>query len=491
VTDAAPAASVAETHSAVVFFVGERAYKLKKPVDLGFLDFRSRESREDVCHREVDLNRRLSPDVYLGVADVHGPDGEVCDHLVVMRRMPPDRRLSTMVERGERVEGHLWDLAHLVASFHSRAERSPAADAAAAPEALAGRWRDNTAVLQEAVPMVDAATVAHAHVLAMRYLDGRHPLFDRRLAEGRACDGHGDLLADDVFCLTDGPRVLDCIEFDDGLRYGDTLADVAFLAMDLERLGRADLGELFLRAYRLHADDVWPASLEHHHVAYRAHVRAKVSAIRAGQGHQQSVADARRLLAIAAEHLEAARVRLVVVGGLPGTGKSTLAGAVGDTLGATVLRSDEVRKELAGLPVDQPAPDEFGQGIYDADTTAATYRELLSWAGVALGMGESVVLDASWSDAGRRAQARDVAARTHADLVELRCDVAREVAAARIRARAEAGSGPSDATPAIAATMAAVADPWPEAATIATDGPPSVVLAKALAALEARSAPAR
>jgi uncharacterized protein len=491
VTDAAPAASVAETHSAVVFFVGDRAYKLKKPVDLGFLDFRSRESREAVCHREVDLNRRLSPDVYLGVADIHGPDGEVCDHLVVMRRMPPDRRLSTMVERGERVEGHLWDLAHLVASFHSRAERSPAADAAAAPEALAGRWRDNTAVLEAAIPMVDASTVAHVHVLAMRYLDGRHPLFDRRLAEGRACDGHGDLLADDVFCLTDGPRVLDCIEFDDGLRYGDTLADVAFLAMDLERLGRADLGELFLRAYRLHADDVWPASLEHHHIAYRAHVRAKVSAIRAGQGHQPSVADASRLLAVAAEHLEAARVRLVVVGGLPGTGKSTLAGAIGDALGATVLRSDEVRKELAGMPVDQPAPDEFGQGIYDAETTAATYRELLSWAEVALGMGESVVLDASWSDAGRRAQARDLAARNHADLVELLCEVAPEVAAERIRARAEAGGGPSDATPAIAATMAAIADPWPEAVTIATDGPPSVVLAKALEAFEARAAPAR
>jgi hypothetical protein len=488
VTDAAPAASVAETHSAVVFFVGDRAYKLKKPVDLGFLDFRARASREAVCHREVELNRRLSPDVYLGVADVLGPDGEVCDHLVVMRRMPQDRRLSTLVERGERVEGHLWDLAHLIASFHSRAERSAAADAAASPGALAGRWRDNSASLAASVPVVDGAAVERVHALATRYLDGRHPLFDRRQAEGRACDGHGDLLADDVFCLPDGPRVLDCIEFADELRYGDTLADVAFLAMDLERLGRPELGELFLRAYRIHADDVWPASLEHHHIAYRAQVRAKVTAIRARQGHAPSVPEARRLLAIAADHLEAARVRLVMVGGLPGTGKSTVAGAIGDALEATVLRSDEVRKELAGLPVDRPAPDEFGRGIYAAEATAGTYRELLSRAGVALGMGETVVLDASWGDEVRRAQARALAARACADLVELRCEVAAEVAAERMRARAAAGGGPSDATPAIAAAMAAVADPWPEAMTIGTDGPPSVSLAKGL---DAVASPAR
>src|SRR5690606_7580363 len=141
---AAGAAAVAETHSAVVFFLGDRAYKVKKPVDLGFLDFRSREAREAVCHREVALNRRLAPDVYLGVADVVGPDGQVCDHLVIMRRMPPERRLSTLVTAGEDVDDHLWRLAHLLAAFHARAERSPAADEAASRDALARRWSANT-----------------------------------------------------------------------------------------------------------------------------------------------------------------------------------------------------------------------------------------------------------------------------------------------------------------------------------------------------------
>src|SRR4029453_13669733 len=130
--------------------------------------------------------------------------------------------------------------------------------------------------------VVDLDEVLEVDALAKRYLSGRCLLFDRRISEGRGRDGHGDLLADDIFMLDDGPRVLDCIEFDDRLRLGDALADVAFLAMDLERLGRTDLAERFLAAYREFADDTWPASLAHHHVAYRAQGRAKVGAIRAG-----------------------------------------------------------------------------------------------------------------------------------------------------------------------------------------------------------------
>ena len=477
------AAAVAETHSAVVFFMGDRAYKVKKPVDLGFLDFRERSAREAVCHREVELNRRLAPDVYLGVADVHGPDGEVCDHMVVMRRMPAERRLSRVVTAGEPVDDALWTLAHLVAAFHSRAERSDAADAAASPGRLATLWNENADALAAAGDVVDRARVERMRTLALRYLEGRHPLFAQRIAEGRAVDGHGDMLADDVFLVDEGPQVLDCIEFDDELRYGDTLADVAFLAMDLERLGHPELGARFLQAYRTHADDTWPASLEHHHIAYRAQVRAKVTAIRAGQGDRDSAQQARRLLDLSLHHLEAARVRLVLVGGLPGTGKSTVARAVGDALGATVLRTDEVRKELAGVPTTTHGSDAFGQGLYSPTATADTYGALVDRAEVALRMGETVILDASWSEERWRDLARAAGGRTHAEVVELRCELSADVAAERIRARAAAGSDPSDATPAIAAAMAATADPWPGATAIRTDGEPATSAAEALDAV--------
>ena len=136
---------VAETHSAYVFFVGDRAYKLKKAVDLGFLDFTTREAREAVCHREVELNRRLAPDVYLGVADVHGPDGTLCDHLIVMRRMPVDRRLSALLAADVPVDDHLRHLAHLLAAFHARCRalrRSrPRGGSRRNQEALAGQHR--------------------------------------------------------------------------------------------------------------------------------------------------------------------------------------------------------------------------------------------------------------------------------------------------------------------------------------------------------------
>jgi uncharacterized protein len=438
-----------------------------------------------VCHREVELNRRLAPDVYLGVADVHGPDGEVCDHMVVMRRMPGDRRLSRLVTVGEPVDDHLRALARLVAAFHTRAERSAAADAAASPGRLAALWTENAEALAATGDVVDRAAVERVHALALRYLDGRHPLFAHRIAEGRACDGHGDMLADDVFLLDEGPQVLDCIEFDDELRYGDTLADVAFLAMDLERLGHPELGARFLHAYRSHADDTWPTSLQHHHVAYRAQVRAKVTAIRAGQGDEGSAAEARHLLDLSLRHLEAGRVRLVLVGGLPGTGKSTVAHAVGDSLGATVLRTDEIRKELAGLPTTAHAPEAFGEGLYSPTATADTYGALVRRAEVALAMGETVILDASWSEERWRDLARAAADRVHADLVELRCELPAEAAVERIRARSAAGGDPSDATPAIAAAMAATADPWPGAATIRTDGGREASAAEAVAAVTA------
>ena len=479
--DGAYAPAVAETHSGLVFFMGDRAYKLKKAVDLGFLNFTTRESREAACHREVALNRRLAPDVYLGVADVHDGGGDVCDHLVVMRRMPADRRLSTLVLHGAAVDAALDDLARLVAAFHARAERSPAADRAAGGEALAARWSANTAGLEPfAGRFLEPGEVQSVHELAHRYLAGRGPLLASRIASGRACDGHGDLLADDIFCLDDGPRVLDCLEFDDALRLGDGLADVAFLAMDLERLGRPDLGHRFLAAYQSASGDRWPASLAHHHLAYRAQVRAKVSAIRADQGVSDAAATAPRLLALAHAHLDAGRARLVLVGGLPGTGKSTLARGIGEATGALVIRSDVVRKELAGLPANQPAGATFGSGIYTAAATAATYRELLGRAERALGMGEMVVLDASWTAADHRAAARRLAEVTASDLVELRCVAPLDVVGERIARRAAAGGDASDADTAIAAAMAAVADPWPTSVAVDTTAAPASAVQSAL-----------
>jgi len=482
----APAA-VTETHISVVFFVGDRAYKLKKPVAPGFLDFSTRELREAACHREVELNRRLAPDVYLGVADLFGPDGRPIDHLVVMRRLPAEQRLAALVSSGADVTDHLRDLARVLAAFHATALRGPQISEAATARAVRRRWHRNFTEMREFVGItLDRGVFDRVEHFADRYLEGREALFEQRIAGDRIVDGHGDLLADDIFCLDDGPRVIDCIEFDDGLRANDVLADVAFLAMDLERLGAAEAARQFLAAYREFTGETWPDSLAHHYIAERALVRAKVACLRAAQGHTASEEQARQLLELAHDHLERGRVRLVLVGGLPGTGKSTLAAGISDIREWTLLRSDEVRKDRAGIAHAERVDEPYREGLYSADQTEATYGELLARAHTALKHGESVVLDASWSDARWRSAARAVADETGSDLTELRCTTSPHVAQARIAARLRTGGEASDATPAIATAMAATADPWPTAIPVDTTAGSSETLAEVLHALDAQ-----
>jgi aminoglycoside phosphotransferase family enzyme/predicted kinase len=478
-----PARAV-ETHVSTLFFVGERVYKLKKAVSLGFLDFSSREARRAACHREVELNRRLAPDVYLGVADIVGPDGEMCDHLVVMRRMPEERRLETLLAAGDPVDAELRAVARAVAVFHARSATSDAIAAAGTAAAVRATWEANIAGLRPFVgTLVDTDLERRVEARAERFLDGRAPLLERRIAEGRVRDGHGDLLTADIFCLPDGPRILDCIEFDDRLRHADVLADVAFLAMDLERLGRPDLAQRFLDHYREFSGDTFPTTLAHHYIAYRAHVRAKVACLRHQQGDAGAAAQAEQLLRMAFVHAEEARVSLTLVGGLPGTGKSTLAAAVADALGWTVLRSDEVRRDLAGLHPTTAPPAAYGEGLHTAAMTERTYAELLRRAERLLVAGEPVVLDATWSDRRWRALAQDLTRSTASDLVELECRAPREVAESRIAARLAAGADISDATPAIARRMAASAHPWPGAVHVDTTHGIAAALAAAMRAI--------
>lgn len=464
---AASFAEARETHSAVVFLVGERAYKLKKSVDLGFLDFSTRDRRGEVLRRELALNRRLAPDVYLGISEVLDVDGSPLDHLLVMRRMPEERRLTHLVLSDADLDGHLTALAHLMATFHSHAVRGAAVDASGTRDALWSRWVGN---LERARPFVgtrlDAAEVDAVQRLAQRYLDGRSPLFDDRIRRSAVVDGHGDLLAEDIFCLADGPRVLDCLEFDERLRHLDRIDDIACLAMDLERLGSPGAAETLLEAYGALTGDTAPDSLVHHYIAYRAFMRAMVACLPHGR-ETGSASLPGRLLDLARRHLEDGRVSLILVGGPPGTGKTTLSTRLAEDLGCTVLSTDLVRKELAGLPPGAHASAAAGCGIYTPAWTDRTYREVLRRAEGLLVMGRSVVLDGTWGDAGLRGLAASLAERTSSDLVQLRCDVPAETAACRIAVRDSA----SDADPALAAVLREAFDAWPAASRVDT-GPP-------------------
>lgn len=443
------AAQVRETHTGVVVLLGERAFKVKKPIATDFLNFATAERREQACRREVTLNRRQAPRSYLGVGQFSSPDGLNTEPVVVMRRYDDESRLASMVQRGEPVDHHLESIAATLARFHRDAERNTVIDQQGSAQANQRRWDANLAEL-ETFAIVPTEEIDEMRSLATRFIAGRTALFDGRVDQGHIVDGHADLLADDIFCPDGELAILDCLEFDDELRYVDAVDDASFLAMDLEFVGDEKLGSQFLGAYRRYAEDTAPRALTDCFIAYRATVRAKVDCLRLSQGRLASSGDVRRHVDIALKHLRSATVQIVVIGGGPGTGKTTLAHALAARTGAVVISTDDVRRELCESGVMGGAAGTLNEGLYSPQNVTAVYEEVLRRARRTAAGGLSVILDGTWRSDRVRAAAMDVADETHSRYVEFTCTVPVSDAARRIQAR---GTTNSDATPEIAARL--------------------------------------
>lgn len=474
-------AAALETHMSVLFFFGDKVFKVRKPVNYGFADFRDVAERGADCRREVRLNRRLSADVYVGTARI-ALSGRTAEHAVVMRRLPASRNLASMIADGQDVDTELEQIAEVLAGFHRRARRSRRIAMSSTAESIWQRWQATEEVLGRFIGTAfDASEYRRLVTLADRFLRGRRSLFDRRVAAGAVCDGHGDLQAADVFCMPDGPRILDCLEFDEQLRHGDVLADAAFLVQDLERMGADHEAHVFIDTYRKATGADHPGSLLDFYVAARAHVRLLVECIRIEQGLDALPSDPETVLAQALSHLERAIPRLVLVGGMPGTGKSSLAAWVGEELGATVLSSDRERAEGTSRSL---GPAAFGTGPYTFAKRREVYDRLLERASALLSEGVSVVVDATWSNREFRRRAAATAAATCTELVELECRCDPALRSERISRRDRHPlRGESDATPDVADALAAVADPWPGAHTVDTSGTVEASRTAALAAL--------
>lgn len=446
-----------QTHISLVFLAGEFAYKLKKPVDFGFVDYSSLEARHEFCQREVTLNRRLAPDVYLGVVPVVESDeglrigtedeaSQAFEWAVKMRRLEDADTLLRRLEQERLEAGVLDSLGGLLARFHAEAERGERIGRFGGFEQVERNVLGNFEETRDhAGKVVPRDVHARLESLTREILRERRGLIQSRADEGRPCDSHGDLRLEHIYVSGQGGiTIVDCIEFNDAFRYADPVADIAFLAMDLLIRGYDREAGRVLSTWFEASGDQGGRELLTFYVAYRSAVRAKVHGFKALEAEvpEADRASARRragmhwrfALTVLAPPRE--RPMLVLVGGLPGTGKTTVARALKEAGWVDeVIRSDVVRKELAGIDPGKSAASGYGQGIYGPEWTRRTYGECRKRARKLLTRGLRVAVDASFRGDGDRADFVAMARDLGVQALFLECRLDPELASERIGGR--------------------------------------------------------
>ncbi len=420
-----------ETHISMVFLAGSFVYKIKKPVNLGFLDFTTLENREYYCRQEVLLNRRLTQNVYLDVVAVTfkngtfhlGGTGSVVEYAVKMRRLSDTcsmlQRLSTNQIHKKEVEA----LAKILARFYNTATAERQVNDFGTLEIIATNCEDNfrqTAIF--AKKLFDEQLFKIVRFSMNSFLHRHKQLFDNRIKTKKNRDCHGDLRAGHIYYTDDGIQIIDCIEFNDCFRFQDVASDLAFLAMDLDYEGYDRISEILLNAYVRYSKDFNIFVIINFYKCYRAMVRFKVNCIRL-QAKDLSGAKRNRLLAGMEKYLNLAyqyamkftRPMLWVVCGMPASGKSTISEELANAFGIKVFNSDVIRKKMFGSIMP------FETGIYSNGATSLTYGRLLLLAQEEIEKGNSVILDATFKTAHHRNEANLLAKDMDADIMFVEC----------------------------------------------------------------------
>ncbi len=465
---------IMETHISWVILTGDHAYKIKKPVNLGFLDFTSLAARRYYCEEELRLNRRFAADIYLGVVAITGDaaaprvggGGPAIEYAVKMREFAQADLLSALLARGEVTPELLQSLAARIAAFHSAAHSATMTPGVNTQAGVLQPALDN---FKQALPYLrdadDVAALGRLRDWTLREHERHAQCLWQRVADGRVRECHGDLHLANIVMIDGVPTPYDCIEFNPALRWIDVISEVAFLMMDLEAHGRRDLAYAFLNAYLEASGDYSGVAVLPFYLLYRALVRAKINLVRA---HQHGVLPAeaarawtayRSYLALAISYSRRQRGAIVIMHGLSGSGKTTLTQPALAVLGAIRVRSDVERKRLHGLSALAQTGSASGEGLYTADATARTYARLAQHARSVACAGLTAVVDASFLKREQRALFGALARELDVPFVIVRANAPLDLLRIRIAARLAKGGDASEATLAILEAQAATHEP--------------------------------
>ena len=438
-----------QTQMSFVLLTDRFAYKIRKPVNLGYVDYSTLEKRRVFSEKEIDLNRRLCPDTYLELLKVTKDSGNICldgkgeiiDYAVKMKKLPAEGMMDRLLENGGLTADMIAAVARKIAEFHAAADTNPQINQFGSLAVVNNNVDEN---FEQSRPYIGRVLSAQQFETLKKYFDlflkNNQGLFGRRVCGNHIRDCHGDLHSAHINFNNGSICIYDCIEFNDRFRYGDTASEVAFLAMDLDRHGRADLRRTFVNEYVQRSGDEGLFSLLRFYQAYRAHIRAKVACFKLDdpfvpekeKATEQEKAEGYFNLAVS---YSLARPQLFITSGFTGCGKSTLAAALSCHLGLTHISSDITRKKLAGLTPADATEADINSGLYSPEITDKTYNAMINEARLILAKGDSVILDATFLRRADREKALTMSRQYDAEFMIIECRLAEDLVQERLEKR--------------------------------------------------------